>query len=64
MRACPPRYRPPGVIMAQSAKPRPVSPSKITTGCLHDELANDNSQLKLMARRCQAWMEITDDFFF
>jgi len=32
--------------MRQSGKPRPVSPSEITTACLQDELTNDDGQLR------------------
>ena len=61
-------HKPPGIIMRQSGKPRPASPSEITTACLQDELANDGGGVNLtsgiMARRCQTELEITDNFFF
>ena len=54
-------------FIRQSGKPSPASSSEITTVCLQDELEEDGSQVKLksriMARRFQNLMEITDACF-
>lgn len=51
-------YEPPGIIMRQSGKPRPASPSKITTACLQDELASDDGQLRRGEPQVRIWRAV------
>ena len=63
-------HKPPGIVMRQSRKPRPASPSKITTACLQNELADDGGEVELksrMWRQVPTPLGITDnliDFLF